>query len=286
MTADETLIQIGETAGAAVAGVLEGHCPGAVTTHAPAAGGDDSDPVAGIALPVLVADGSEADADGATAGNLFFMPLPAVRALAAALMGVDPTAADTDPHTELTDLEVSAAGEVAGEIMAAAAAAMSTVTGEEAKAGAPRTRVVAIGAELLAPVDPATAVVSVSIDLLGYACRLVQLMPQALVARTASAVDELAEQAPGADTPEQAGRSVDVLGTVGLRVAAELGRVRMTIRRAANLPPGAVVELDRDLEDPIDLYVNGRRFATGRLVTLDGGEWAVSIDTVSFSQPS
>ena len=56
----------------------------------------------------------------------------------------------------------------------------------------------------------------------------------------------------------------------------------MTIRRAVALAPGAVVELDRELEDPIDLYVNGRRFATGRLVTLDGDEWAVRIDTVAF----
>jgi flagellar motor switch protein FliN/FliY len=67
-----------------------------------------------------------------------------------------------------------------------------------------------------------------------------------------------------------------------MRVAAELGRVSMTIRRAVNLAPGAVVELDRELEDPIDLYVNGRRFGTGRLVTLDGDEWAVRIDTVAF----
>jgi flagellar motor switch protein FliN/FliY len=49
-----------------------------------------------------------------------------------------------------------------------------------------------------------------------------------------------------------------------------------------NLAPGAVVELDRELEDPIDLYVNGRRFGSGRLVTLDGDEWAVQIDTVAF----
>ena len=74
----------------------------------------------------------------------------------------------------------------------------------------------------------------------------------------------------------------DLLDGIGVRVAAELGRVSMTIRRAVSLAPGAVVELDRELEDPIDLYVNGRRFATGRLVTLDDGEWAVSIDIVAF----
>jgi len=208
------------------------------------------------------------------------MPLPAVRALAAALMGVDPSAADPDPETELTELELSGAGEVADQVMAAAAAAISTVTREELKLGVAQTRVIAIGEEVLPAIDPASTVVSVSIDLLGHPCRLVQLVPQALVARAAAALDE---PATGSVALERPGRSVELLGGVGLRVAAELGRVRMTIRRASNLAPGAVVELDRDLEDPIDLYVNGRRFATGQLVTLDGGEWAVRIDTVAFS---
>jgi flagellar motor switch protein FliN/FliY len=48
-----------------------------------------------------------------------------------------------------------------------------------------------------------------------------------------------------------------------------------------------VVELNRSAEEPIDLYVNGRRFATGRLMVVDGTEWAVRIDTVlAPSNPS
>jgi flagellar motor switch protein FliN len=46
------------------------------------------------------------------------------------------------------------------------------------------------------------------------------------------------------------------------------------------LPSGAVIELDRSADEPIDLYVNGRRFATGRLMVVDGSEWAVRIETV------
>ena len=33
----------------------------------------------------------------------------------------------------------------------------------------------------------------------------------------------------------------------------------------------------------IDLYVNGRRFATGRLMVVDGTDWAVRIETVLSS---
>jgi flagellar motor switch protein FliN/FliY len=151
------------------------------------------------------------------------------------------------------------------------------------------TRVVAVAEEALAAPDAATSVVSVAIEVLGHPCRLVQLVPHAFVVRMTRAMDDLdAEFAVGEEDPGTSGEPgesalpADLLGNVGMRVAAELGRVSMTIRRAVNLAPGAVVELDRELEDPIDLYVNGRRFGTGRLVTLDGDEWAVRIDTVAF----
>jgi len=288
MTPEEALTRIGESTGAAVAGALEAYCPGAVTTHPPVVLDSEEDPVAGVPLPAVVGDVSYID--GVTGGNLFIMPLPAARALAAAMGGADPAAANPDPGTELTELELSAAGELANQMMAAAAAAASAVLGQEVAIAAPETRVIAAAADALAQKDPATSVVSVSIDLLGHSCRLVQLIPHAFVVRMTRALDDLDAEHPVADEDAgwhsgPSGTTVmpsDLLDGVGVRVAAELGRVSMTIRRAVSLAPGAVVELDRELEDPIDLYVNGRRFATGRLVTLDGDEWAVSIDTVDF----
>ena len=65
-----------------------------------------------------------------------------------------------------------------------------------------------------------------------------------------------------------------------MRVWAELGRAQMASADVVGLPPGAVVELDRQADEPIDLYVNGRRFATGRLVVADGADWAVRIEHV------
>jgi flagellar motor switch protein FliN/FliY len=289
MTPEEALLRIGESTGAAVAGALAAYCPDAVECSPPVVVGSDTDPVAGVPLPAVVADVSYVD--GVRGGNLFLMPLPAVRALAAAMMGADPAAAvaSADADAELSELELSAAGEVANQMMATAAAAMSTVLGQEVEIAAPETRVVAVAAEALAAVDSATSVVSVSIEVLGQHCRLVQLVPHAFVVRMTRALDDLdAEFATGEEDLDAAGEPrepalpADLLGDVGVRIAAELGRVSMTIRRAVNLAPGAVVELDRELEDPIDLYVNGRRFGTGRLVTLDGDEWAVRIDTVAF----
>jgi flagellar motor switch protein FliN/FliY len=50
------------------------------------------------------------------------------------------------------------------------------------------------------------------------------------------------------------------------------------------MPTGAVVELNRQADEPIDLYVNGRRFATGRLMVVDGADWAVRIESI-LGQP-
>ena len=66
---------------------------------------------------------------------------------------------------------------------------------------------------------------------------------------------------------------------ISVRVWAELGRTRMPIARAVGLPGGAVVKLDRGADEPVDLYVNGRRFAVGVLVVEDG-EWAVRVEEI------
>ena len=70
------------------------------------------------------------------------------------------------------------------------------------------------------------------------------------------------------------------LGAVPVRVWAELGQARLSLAEVVGLGPGAVVELDRRIDDPIGLYVNGLRFAHGALTIADD-EWAVRIDAVT-----
>ena len=89
-----------------------------------------------------------------------------------------------------------------------------------------------------------------------------------------------------ATTAAAAGANDRALSLAGIpvRVCAELGRARMPTAEVVGLPPGAVVELNRQADEPIDLYVNGRRFATGRLMVVDGADWAVRIETI-LGQP-
>lgn len=76
---------------------------------------------------------------------------------------------------------------------------------------------------------------------------------------------------------------------VRVRFWAELGRASMPVGRAVALHEGAVVDLDRKPEEPVDVYVNGAHFGTGRLILADG-EWALQLETIDaledVEQPS
>ena len=93
----------------------------------------------------------------------------------------------------------------------------------------------------------------------------------------------LVDQDSPATVPDGGGG--DVLRGVSLRVWAELGRATLPVGRAVGLASGSIVELDRAVDDPVDLFVNGRRFASGRLMLADDGEWAVQIDEISSEAP-
>jgi flagellar motor switch protein FliN len=79
--------------------------------------------------------------------------------------------------------------------------------------------------------------------------------------------------------------SADALMDVGVRVWAEIGRTRMPLADAVALGEGTLVDLDREHHEPIDLFVNGLRYARGRLVMVDG-EWALTVDEIIATEGS
>ena len=64
-----------------------------------------------------------------------------------------------------------------------------------------------------------------------------------------------------------------------LRVWVELGRARLPASTVVGMTEGAIVDLDREPDEPADLFVNGRHLGTGRLILVDG-EWALRIETL------
>lgn len=63
---------------------------------------------------------------------------------------------------------------------------------------------------------------------------------------------------------------MDLLAGVELEVSVELGRRRMPLSEVARLRVGSVIELDTEAGDPLVVYANGRRIATGEAVVIDG----------------
>ena len=156
--------------------------------------------------------------------------------------------------------------------------------GTEVEIGTPETKTFT-AADAIADAYPQTPhAVRVAISVCGEPARLVQLVPNAFVVRMTSALDELGADSAPCLTPAPAGprapRREPSLAGIPVRVWAELGRARMPSAQIVGLPSGAVVELDKQADDAIDLYVNGTHFATGRLVVVDGTDWAVRIEHV------
>jgi flagellar motor switch protein FliN/FliY len=274
MTTEEALVKLGESTAHAVAKALETVCGGAVETGPINVLPQATNPLESVALPAVVTNVSYVN--GVTGGNVFVITRMGARRLAAAMMGEDPTAVG---DAELSELELSAAGEAANQTMAAAAAATSAVLGQEIEIGPPATAFAESAADL--PKSEATPhATATTFRAFGEVFRLIQLVPNAFVVRMARAFDELeAELAGGVQAGSEGAFSSASARELTVRVWGELGRTHMPIGQAVGLPPGSVVELDRSAEEPIDLYVNGRRFATGRLLLVED-EWAVRVESL------
>jgi flagellar motor switch protein FliN/FliY len=242
-----------------------------------------SNPLAGLPYPAVAT--SVSYVDGVTGGNLFVMTLEGARKLAAAMMGA--TEPEPSDSGELSELEASAVSEAMNQMMATAAGAISTVLGTDVEIGTPETRTFLAEYQTANAYPASPHMVRAAFSVCGEPCRLVQLVPNAFVVRMDRALDELgAETAPaagggaaGPSTSSEAPHGAPSLAGIPVRVWAELGRASMPTAEVVGLPQGAVVELDRAPDEPIDLFVNGRKFATGRLVVVDG-DWAVRIESV------
>ena len=70
--------------------------------------------------------------------------------------------------------------------------------------------------------------------------------------------------APGGGIPPNIARLMDV----NLSVTVELGRTKQTLEQVQNLGEQSLVELDKQVGDPIDILVNGKIFARGEVVTV------------------
>jgi flagellar motor switch protein FliN/FliY len=62
----------------------------------------------------------------------------------------------------------------------------------------------------------------------------------------------------------------DAVSQIPVTVSVRLGVSTMQVSQLLKLTRGAVLELDRGVGEPIDIYVNNRRIARGEVIVVDG----------------
>lgn len=73
------------------------------------------------------------------------------------------------------------------------------------------------------------------------------------------------------DSPASEGkpRNIDLILDVPIEVSAILGRTKKTIKEILDLANGSLIELDKLVEEPVDILVNGKMVAQGEVVVVD-----------------
>jgi flagellar motor switch protein FliN len=90
-----------------------------------------------------------------------------------------------------------------------------------------------------------------------------------------------AANAPLQEVPASRGSSasLEALFDVSLPVVIEIGRTSLTVQEVLELTTGSVIELERVVGEPVDIYVSDRKLAQGEVVVV-GEHFGVRITRV------
>jgi flagellar motor switch protein FliN/FliY len=92
--------------------------------------------------------------------------------------------------------------------------------------------------------------------------------------QTAKALDpqpaELGNLKPEAPEPGASRElNLDVVLDIPVTLSMEVGRTRISIRNLLQLNQGSVIELERSVSEPLDIFVNGTLIAHGEVVVVN-----------------
>ena len=77
------------------------------------------------------------------------------------------------------------------------------------------------------------------------------------------------EGKPEGGDEEATAKTLSAVYDIPVQLAAVLGKATMPVNQLLRLGRGAVVELDRRVGEPIDIYVNNRLVARGEVLVVD-----------------
>jgi flagellar motor switch protein FliN/FliY len=77
---------------------------------------------------------------------------------------------------------------------------------------------------------------------------------------------------------------IDVILDIDLPVVVRFGHTELPLRTLTRLGPGAVIELGRSPDDPVEVMISDRVIARGEVVVVGGNYGIRIIDVVSASE--
>jgi flagellar motor switch protein FliN len=162
----------------------------------------------------------------------------------------------TDSETLVTQLEdaIDAMGQVLDSEIAAPSAASGHPT---------------IAADISVPLMVDDATVGAVMVFLAPRETSSEASAEPTAAPTPAAPEVPAPSAPVAAAPISTPKQIDALAGVQMEVTIEIGRTRLPVGELLQLQPGQVLELDREVGSPLDMYINGTLLARGEIVVLE-----------------
>ena len=115
------------------------------------------------------------------------------------------------------------------------------------------------------------------------------------MAETTEAVEEQTEQQTEAQSvelsqapegsPTGQGSSLDILLDMEVPVTVAIGKIEVPVQQLLQFSPGSVLQLNKSIDEPADLYLKGVKFATGHIVVVED-RFAVRISEILGTEAS
>lgn len=87
------------------------------------------------------------------------------------------------------------------------------------------------------------------------------------------------------DQPSSEAPDLSLVRDVRVTATVEVGRRQMKLSEAMSIAPGSIIQLEREIDSPLDLLINGQVVARGEVVVVDS-DFGLRIVEVLGDEPS
>jgi|LGVF01.1.fsa_nt_gb flagellar motor switch protein FliN/FliY len=236
--------------------------------------------------------------EGFVGSNALLMDIKDASIISSILMGGD----GSNPNEELSEIELSAVSEVMNQMIGSASTALATMFDKRVNISPPIVKIIGHNEDLEIEGLKNDEVVRIAFrmtidDLIDseimqlYSMETAEQIISQMMGDTEEVVEE--EKAPELELVKEESKeevievskpkfnklseketvkgksNIDMIMDVPLELDVILGRSRRSIKEILSFEPGSIIELNEVVEEPLDIFVNGKLIAKGEVVVID-----------------